>query len=187
MAEDDRRAFLTAPGDGQILKNPVGGPLTFTARGEQTGGALTVFETTPAPGEGPPLHRHPREDEVLYVLQGRFRVKLEATMHEAPAGSFVFIPRGVPHTWQNAGDDPARLLVLFAPAAAGMEQFFERSAKLGDDARVADAFKKFASDAGWKYSGRLWPSLTLRPRLRCCVSRNATVRDLCLTLSSLSG
>ena len=153
MAEDDRRGFVTAPGDGRILKNPVGGPLTFWALGEQTGGALTAFETTPAPGEGPPLHLHPREDEVLYVLQGRFRVKLESTIHEAPPGSFVFIPKGVPHTWQNAGDDPARLLILFTPAAPGMEQFFERSAELADDARVADAFKKFAGDAGMEVLG----------------------------------
>ena len=65
----------------------------------------------------------------------------------------VFIPKSVPHTWQNAGDDPARILILFTPAAAGMEQFFERSAKLDDDARVADAFKKFASDAGMEVLG----------------------------------
>jgi quercetin dioxygenase-like cupin family protein len=123
------------------------------ARDEQTGGALTVFESTPAPGEGPPLHRHAREDEVLYVLKGRLRVKLEETIHDAPAGSFVFLPRGVPHAWQNVGDAPANLLVLFAPGAVGMEQFFERFAELGDDTRVAEAFKKFASDAGMEELG----------------------------------
>ena len=48
MAEEDRRAFVTAPGDGQTVKNRVGGPPTFTARGEQTGGALTAFESTAA-------------------------------------------------------------------------------------------------------------------------------------------
>ena len=153
MAEQDSGAFVSAPGEGQTVKNPVGGPLTFKARDEQTGGALTAFESTAAPGEGPPLHRHASQDEVIYVLAGRLRVRLEETIHEAPAGSFVFIPRGIPHTWQNAGDDPARFLVLFAPAAAGMEQFFERSAELADDTRAADAFKKFASDAGMEVLG----------------------------------
>jgi quercetin dioxygenase-like cupin family protein len=153
MAEEYPRAFVSVPGDGQTLKNPVGGPLILQARGEQTGGAMTVFESTPAPGEGPPLHRHPNEDEVLYVLQGRLHVKLDETLHEAPAGSVVFIPKGVPHTWQNTGDDAARFLGLFAPAAAGMERFFERSAELADDARVADAFKKFASEAGMEVLG----------------------------------
>jgi quercetin dioxygenase-like cupin family protein len=146
-------AFVSGPGEGRTLKNPVGGPLSFKARDAQTGGALTAFESTAAPGEGPPLHRHAGQDEVLYVLEGRLRVRLEEAVHEAPAGSFVFIPRGVHHTWQNAADEPARLLVLFAPAAPGMERFFERSAELAEDARVADAFEKFASDAGMEVVG----------------------------------
>jgi quercetin dioxygenase-like cupin family protein len=153
MAEQDSGAFVSAPGEGQTVNNPLGGPLTFKARDEQTGGALTAFESTAAPGEGPPLHRHPNQDEVIYMLAGRLRVRLEETIHEAPAGSFVFIPKGITHTWQNAGDDQARLLVLFAPAAAGMEQFFERSAELADDTRAADAFEKFASDAGMEVLG----------------------------------
>jgi quercetin dioxygenase-like cupin family protein len=146
-------AIVMAPGDGQTVKNPVGGPLTFKARGEQTGGALTAFESTAAPDEGPPLHLHVSEDEFLYVLEGRLRVRLEETVHEAPAGSFVFIPRGVPHTWHNAGNDPARLLAVFTPAAPGMERFFERSAELADETRAAAAFKKFASDAGMEVLG----------------------------------
>jgi quercetin dioxygenase-like cupin family protein len=153
MAEQDSGAFVSAPGEGQTVNNPLGGPLTFKARDEQTGGALTAFESTPAPGEGPPLHRHANQDEVIYVLAGRLRVRLEETIHEAPAGSFVFIPRGTTHTWQNGGDDPARLLVIFAPAAAGMERFFERSAELTGDTRAAEAFKKFASDAGMEVLG----------------------------------
>ena len=90
---------------------------------------------------------------MLYVLEGLLRVKLEATIEDAPAGSFVFIPRGIPHTWQNAGEGPARILILFTPAAGGMEQFFERSARLDDDAGVADAFKRFAGDAGMEVLG----------------------------------
>jgi hypothetical protein len=44
-------------------------------------------------------------------------------------------------------------LALFAPAAAGMERFFERSAELADDTRAAAAFKKFASEAGMEVLG----------------------------------
>jgi quercetin dioxygenase-like cupin family protein len=153
MAEQVSGAFVSAPGEGQTVTPPVGESLTFKARDEQTGGALTAFESTPGPGQGPPLHRHADQDEAIYVLAGRLRVRLEETIHEAPAGSFVFIPRGATHTWQNAGDDPARLLVLFAPAAAGMERFFERSAELAGDTRAAEAFKKFASDAGMEVLG----------------------------------
>ena len=101
---------------------------------------------------------------MIYVLAGRLRVRFEETVHEAPAGLLVFIPKGIPHTWQNVGDDHARLLILFAPAAAGMERFFERSAELADDARAGDAFKKFAGEAGMEVLG---PPLaqSRRPRL----------------------
>jgi len=153
VVAEGRRAFVSVPGEGLTLPNPVGGPMTFKARGEQTMGALTAFESTPAPGEGPPLHLHASEDEVIYVLDGRLRVRLEENLHEAPAGSFVFIPRGVHHTWQNTGDEPARILVLFTPAAPGMETFFERSAELADGQRVADAFRKFAGESGMEVLG----------------------------------
>ena len=144
--------FVVEAGDGLGLNIP-GGTLSFIARGTQTGGAATAWESTVAPGHGPPLHTHVREDEMLYVLQGQLRVRLEATMCEAPAGSFVFIPRGVPHSWQNVGDDQARFLVLFAPAAPGMERFFERSATPGEAPQVSEAFKRFARDAGMEVLG----------------------------------
>jgi quercetin dioxygenase-like cupin family protein len=153
IAEDGRPGFVTAAGDGQTLTNPAGAALIFMARAEQTGGAMTAFETGAAPGKGPPLHTHVREDEVLYVLQGRLRVRLEEEIHEAPAGSFVFIPRGVPHAWQNIGDNQVRFLVVFTPSAPGMEQFFERSAELGDANQVAEAFKRFAGEAGMEVLG----------------------------------
>ena len=53
----------------------------------------------------------------MYVLEGRLRFRLDETDHTAPAGSFVFIPRGVPHTWQNAGDGRAHILFVFTPAS----------------------------------------------------------------------
>jgi quercetin dioxygenase-like cupin family protein len=152
MTEEASHGFVIEAADRQALNIP-GGALTFVARGDQTGGAATVWESTVAPGYGPPLHSHVREDEMLYVLQGRLHVRLGATIHEATAGSFVFIPRGVPHAWQNAGDDAARFLVLFAPAAAGMERFFERSADLGEAPQAGVAFKRFARDAGMQVLG----------------------------------
>ena len=65
----------------------------------------------------------------------------------------MFLPKGVTHTWQNAGDSNARFLVGFTPASPGMERFFERSAELADDVRLADAFKDFARDAGMNVLG----------------------------------
>ena len=136
---------IRRPGEGGTVDNPLGGEqLTFKVRGEQTGGSLTVFETVPPPGEGPPLHTHANEDESLYVLEGEMRFKLGDELQAAPAGSFVFIPRGAPHTWQNVGDEPARMLVHFAPS--GMERFFDGFAALdGPDPRV---FEVAGAEAG---------------------------------------
>ena len=153
MAEEHARAIVMGPGDGQTVANPARGGLTYKARSGQTGGALTAWESTAAPGEGPPLHLHVNEDECMYVLEGQLRLRLDDTDHTAPAGSFVFIPRGLPHAWQNTGAGPARVLFVFTPASPGMERFFERSAELPEDTRMADAFKTLASAAGMEVLG----------------------------------
>src|SRR6266542_4459985 len=122
MSSSTSRGIHLGPGAGVTVSNPVGGSLTFKARGHETNGTVVALESRAAPGEGPPLHVHANEDEVVYALEGTFRFKLDGEVRDAPAGSFMFIPRGVPHTWQNVGDEPARVLAVFTPA--GMETFF---------------------------------------------------------------
>ena len=151
MSEQDLHAVHPAPGEGETVRNPLGGPLAFKARGAETGGAMTAFESTAAAGEGPPLHVHTNADEVLYIVEGSFRFKLDGELRDSPAGSFVFIPRGAPHTWQNVGAEPGRLLVLFTPAA--MEPFFDRFAELPDGASVPEAFRTLGADAGMEVVG----------------------------------
>jgi quercetin dioxygenase-like cupin family protein len=131
---DDLRPFAVPPGEGTTVQGPAGGPLTYKARGEQTGGALTAIENVIAPGEGPPMHVHANEDEAWWVIEGTLRFRLGEQAADAPAGTFVFVPRRVPHAFQNVGATPARILVLFTPA--GMERFFDTFATLtaGPDA-----------------------------------------------------
>jgi quercetin dioxygenase-like cupin family protein len=132
--------MIRRPGDDAPIVNPVGGEITFKVRGEHTGRRLTALETIAAPGEGPPLHTHAAEDECLLVVEGTFRFRLGDKLETAPAGSFVYIPRGAPHAWQNIGDAPARMFVLFTPA--GMERVFDAFAAL--DAPVPEAFARAA-------------------------------------------
>jgi quercetin dioxygenase-like cupin family protein len=139
------------PGAGVTVENPLGGPLTFKARGHETNGRMVAFESTAAPGEGPPLHVHANEDEVVYALEGTFRFQLDGEVRDAPPGSFMFIPRGAAHTWQNVGSTPGRLLVLFTPA--GMEAFFERFAEDAGEASPAEAFRRFGREAGMDVVG----------------------------------
>jgi mannose-6-phosphate isomerase-like protein (cupin superfamily) len=76
-----------------------------------------------------PLHRHNREDEYSYVLQGRMGALLGDDVVEAGPGDLVHKPRGQWHTFWNAGDEPARILEIISPA--GFEGFFAELVAMG--------------------------------------------------------
>ncbi len=137
------------PGDGERSRSPLGGDLRFLVRGEQSNGALAAIEAVAPPGEGPPLHVHNREDETIYILEGEFRCKLGDDLTTTSAGSFVFIPRGLPHGWQNVGDQPGRMLITFAPA--GMEGFFDRLSHLTEF--DLESFRSAAAEHGMDVVG----------------------------------
>lgn len=136
---------VVAAGEGLAVENPVGGVMTFKATARDTAGALTALETIAAPGEGPPLHVH-AEDELIYTLEGSFRVRLGDSIQKAEPGSFVFIPGGTPHTWQNVGDRPARFFATITPAATAFEEFFHRYADLPSAERGTEAFARIAAE-----------------------------------------
>jgi len=142
-------AVVVRPGEAPTIEGPAGGPLTFMVRGEQTDGALTALQNVIAPGSGPPLHVHANEDEAWYVIEGNLRFRLGAEVATVPTGSFVFVPRGTPHCFQNAGERPARILVLFTPS--GMERFFDRFAAL--PAVEPTAFAALGSEVGMDVVG----------------------------------
>ena len=142
---------VVEPGEGATIEGPAGGPLAFKVRGDQTNGSLTAFENLIAPGDGPPLHVHAHEDEAWYVLEGELRFRLADDIHVAATGSFVFVPRGVPHCFQNIDVEPARILVLFTPS--GMERFFDRFAALPSGEVNPDAFKRIGSGVGMDVLG----------------------------------
>lgn len=80
----------------------------------------------------------------MYVLEGEVRFKLGDEIQTAPTGSYVFIPRGTPHAWQNVGDGPARMLFHFTPS--GMERFFDGFAAL--EAPGPKAFEEVGAEVG---------------------------------------
>src|ERR1051325_11567197 len=75
-----------------------------------------------------PLHRHSREDEYSFVLEGRMGALLGDDVVEAGPGDLVFKPRNQWHTFWNAGDEPCRILEIISPA--GFEQFFRELAEM---------------------------------------------------------
>ena len=104
---------------------------TIKAAGEDTDGVFTLFELTAAPQFGPPPHIHHREDETYYVLEGEFEFLDNERVFRAGAGSFVYLPKGRLHMHKNAGDTPAKALVLNTPA--GVEEFIEEAGEPATD------------------------------------------------------
>jgi quercetin dioxygenase-like cupin family protein len=93
------------------------------ATADQTGGALGMYRQTIAPKSGPPIHIHQTEDEFFHVVSGEFKVKLGDRTMSAPAQSVIFVPRGTPHAFVNAGTEPGVLLAGVTPG--GFEKLFE--------------------------------------------------------------
>jgi quercetin dioxygenase-like cupin family protein len=120
--------FAVPSGQGTPLEIPFGGTVTIKADTRNTNGSLTALEFVHPPKSGPPLHAHLREDELWYVLEGEYRVKAGDDMFRVSEGGMAFCPRGTPHAFQNVGDAPARMLVIFTPS--GLERFFEQCAEL---------------------------------------------------------
>ena len=89
--------------------------------GSQTGGALSTVEFTHPPGFATPLHIHHTADEAFYVLAGAMQGVCGDQEWQATTGSFVWLPRGVPHGYAVEGDAPLRTLALTVPA--GFDQF----------------------------------------------------------------
>ncbi|MDQ2081109.1 cupin domain-containing protein [Xanthobacteraceae bacterium Astr-EGSB] len=84
-----------------------------------------------------PLHRHSREDEYSFVLEGQLGALLGDDVVYASPGDLVFKPRAQWHTFWNAGHTPARILEIIAPA--GFETFFREVVAQGGVTRIPPA------------------------------------------------
>ena len=123
MADEQPRPAIQVigPTDGAAW---LGGFAVYKVLGDATGGAFAVVEHTLAPHTlAAPLHTHHDVDELSYVLEGTIGVRIGAQEVAAGPGTFVLKPKGIAHTFWNAGATPARLLELIWPA--GFERYFE--------------------------------------------------------------
>jgi quercetin dioxygenase-like cupin family protein len=85
------------------------------------------------PGTAVPRHRHEVDEELLIVTRGRVTVALNDSVHQAPAGSVIYLP---PRAWvavRNAGPDTATVMAVFPRGA--IERCFQFAARaLGQSA-----------------------------------------------------
>ncbi|MEA2155688.1 MAG: hypothetical protein QOE11_1828 [Solirubrobacteraceae bacterium] len=108
----------------------------FMIDGAETGGGFSLVEhPMPPRGLAAPMHRHSREDEYSFVLEGRVGARLGDEVVYGEPGDLIFKPRGQWHTFWNAGDTPARILEIISPA--GFEGFFEELSAVAPGATAA--------------------------------------------------
>jgi quercetin dioxygenase-like cupin family protein len=107
------------PNEGDALWF-LGTLVTIKSSAESTDGRAGVTENLAPRGGGSPLHVHRREDEWFYVLDGELTFWVGGETIVAPAGSFVYGPRDIPHTFVVTSDQ-ARFLLVVEPA--GFEGF----------------------------------------------------------------
>jgi mannose-6-phosphate isomerase-like protein (cupin superfamily) len=111
--------FVVAPGEGHAIWH-IDNLMTFKALAQETGGRLAVWEQLLPHRSSPPLHVHHEDDEAWFVLDGSITFRVKDDEFVAEAGSFVWAPRGLPHTFRV--DSPtARVLGLALPA--GFDRF----------------------------------------------------------------
>jgi mannose-6-phosphate isomerase-like protein (cupin superfamily) len=114
---------IIRPGDGKSFDLGSIGVRFMTWTEETEGGFSLVEHPMPPRRLAAPLHKHSREDEYSFVLEGRMGALLGDDVVYADAGDLAFKPRGQWHTFWNAGDQPCRILEIISPG--GFEHFFD--------------------------------------------------------------
>ena len=109
-----REPIVVLPEEGRVY--PMGRMrAVFKADANETAGRYSVSEWWLEPRtRGPGVHAH-ADDHVFYVIVGTLSVRLNENWGDAAAGSYVVIPGGTPHTFENRGSAPAGFVSFNSP------------------------------------------------------------------------
>lgn len=128
---------VRSPGEGVIPTPPEGDSINVLVDGSHTRGMVSFMEyTIGGGGEGPPAHWHPGHDELFYVVQGELGMLGDKTRKVYGPREFVFIPRGVMHTFWNPTLEETIFVSAWSPS--GAEQAFVKAHELLQRFGVSD-------------------------------------------------
>jgi mannose-6-phosphate isomerase-like protein (cupin superfamily) len=122
VSADD--VIVLSPGGGRTYDV---GPMhsVFKADGVETGERYSVSEWWVDPKQpGPGPHSHEENEELFYVIEGTMTFLVGTEWIDAPRGSFLRIPAGTTHDFENRSDAPAGVLNVFIPG--GFEEMMPR-------------------------------------------------------------
>lgn len=156
LTEKIGRTFKAKSGEGRKyghiqLKGVNANVLDVKVSGSDTSGGLAIFEQTSlSQGRGTPLHVHPGQDEVFYVIEGAYEFLVDKERFSLMAGETIFLPRAVPHAWIQVSPR-GKMLVTLQPAGK-LEEFFVQMAALTHEPSQQEIAKLFESN-GMKVLG----------------------------------
>jgi mannose-6-phosphate isomerase-like protein (cupin superfamily) len=108
-----------------------GGRVDYLATGASTEGDFGLYRWTFGEGvSGPDAHFHRTISESFFILEGTVRLFNGDTWIDAKSGDFLYVPPGGIHAFKHEDDEPASMLLLFAPGAP-REDYFETLAEVG--------------------------------------------------------
>jgi quercetin 2,3-dioxygenase len=108
-------------------------------------GALSVFEYIGNEKGGPPLHIHPHQDEIFFIVSGDYLFQVGSERYQLQTGDTIFLPRNVPHTFAQVSAT-GKMFFLFQPSGK-MEDFFRAIGKLTTPPKPEIAAKIFEENA----------------------------------------
>ena len=100
---------------------------TYKVLSKSVSGSAAIVEHTVEPKSiGAPMHKHTHEDEISYVLEGELSVTQNGVVQTARPGEYIVKPRGIFHTFWNAGDERTRFIEIITPG--NFESYFAEMA-----------------------------------------------------------
>lgn len=121
---------VAVPRVGQTVR-VISDLVTFKVLADDTDGAYSIVETRTPPGGGTPPHRQLHDDETFVVLEGSYGFMVDGEQRSGGPGTTIVVRRGTIHSYQNTGDEPARMLIINSPAGIH-ERFFAAAGEIVD-------------------------------------------------------
>ena len=149
MTDSPEGPIILRPGEGRAID--MGNfRMSVKASADETGDSFTLLEADEPPGFGPPMHIHRDAAEAFYVVAGEYIIFVRDEEFACPAGSFIYIPAGVPHGFR-VGNEQSRKLNFYTPAA--MVGYFDELAAMVGTETDPDELAKMADRFGMEVIG----------------------------------